>query len=112
MYCRNCGASVPDDSAFCPRCGAAQHPDARSGGNLPDGLIVAALVFMLPLGLILMWTSSGWKRDTKLAISGIFFPPLWLLLIWDQPWPREAKALLVAALVAVNAFWIGVAGGA
>ena len=24
MYCRKCGAQIPDDSEFCPKCGAAQ----------------------------------------------------------------------------------------
>ncbi|MEM0127625.1 MAG: zinc ribbon domain-containing protein, partial [Thermoplasmatales archaeon] len=29
MYCRKCGAQIPDDSLFCPKCGAKQ--DASSG---------------------------------------------------------------------------------
>lgn len=30
MYCRKCGTQIPDDSDFCPKCGAPQ-----SGGSVP-----------------------------------------------------------------------------
>lgn len=29
MFCENCGKKIPDDSAFCPECGAKVHPIAR-----------------------------------------------------------------------------------
>ncbi len=37
MYCKNCGKEIPDDSAFCTACGAAQNPqqNAQAGLNGP-----------------------------------------------------------------------------
>ncbi len=36
MYCRKCGKEIPDDSAFCTACGAAQNPqNAQAGLNGP-----------------------------------------------------------------------------
>ena len=29
MYCRICGAEIPDDSRFCPECGAAISDDGK-----------------------------------------------------------------------------------
>ncbi|MGC8644903.1 MAG: zinc ribbon domain-containing protein [Thermoplasmata archaeon] len=39
MYCRKCGAEIPDDSVFCPKCGARQDsqtasPDQTAGGQV------------------------------------------------------------------------------
>ena len=37
MYCRICGAQVPDGDVFCPECGARQRaaePVQNSGGNV------------------------------------------------------------------------------
>ena len=32
MYCRKCGAAIPDDAAFCPACGATQSNSGTSAG--------------------------------------------------------------------------------
>lgn len=35
MYCSKCGSQVPDGSAFCPKCGAAQAGQAAPVGPMP-----------------------------------------------------------------------------
>ena len=104
MYCHACGRPLPADAAFCPNCGTA-----RIGAPVPPGpstihpaWIALLLVLFPPVGLILMWTSSGWESDVKWAISGIFFPPLWLRFLWKVPWLPYALTALVALLLLGN----------
>ena len=33
MFCRNCGAQIPDDSIFCERCGAIKCKDLKTITN-------------------------------------------------------------------------------
>ena len=33
MFCRNCGAEIADNAAFCPKCGTKVCPDNASGNN-------------------------------------------------------------------------------
>jgi len=61
--------------------------------------IALTLVFFPPIGLILMWSSSGWSDDLKWGISGIFFPPLWLRFLWRIPWLAYAAMGGVAVLL-------------
>ncbi|MGI6269813.1 MAG: zinc-ribbon domain-containing protein [Candidatus Howiella sp.] len=64
MFCRKCGNTLPDDSAFCPRCGAAVAPPSPEGNPSADtdfdpadiaankGLCVTAyfwILFFLPM---------------------------------------------------------------
>ncbi|MDQ2745034.1 MAG: hypothetical protein M3Z66_22445 [Chloroflexota bacterium] len=41
-----------------------------------------------------------------MALLGFVFPPLWSLVIWDQPWSRELRMALIAAIVVLNEVWI------
>ena len=47
---------------------------------LQDWFIILMLVFVVPVGIFLMWYSSGWKRDTKIIVTalsiGLFFTAL------------------------------------
>jgi zinc-ribbon domain len=45
MYCRKCGKQIPDDSAFCPKCGASQ------GGSSPSGTEEIAEVEIEQMGV-------------------------------------------------------------
>ena len=33
MFCKKCGKEIPDDSAFCPKCGAQVNMEQPSGEN-------------------------------------------------------------------------------
>lgn len=100
MYCRNCGRPVPADARYCPNCGA----DQDTGGNRASGLatpwIILALLLLGPLGLLLMFTTSRWKDDTKWIVAGFFFTPLWMRFLWRQPWSPALKLGLLAAFTA------------
>lgn len=119
MYCRHCGAQIPDNSAFCPRCGTAQGEHAVTRSELAvqkqgiDSIwVILALIFFFPVGLVLMWTSSRWSSPTKWAISGLFFWPLWSVLIWNLPWPRPVRLALIAALIGGSEIFFALKGGA
>ena len=57
-FCKKCGAEINEQDSECPRCGAAQTPQAADNGGFLWGL----LGFCIPLvGLILFLV---WK-DTK-----------------------------------------------
>jgi predicted nucleic acid-binding Zn ribbon protein len=35
MFCKACGAAIPDDAKFCPKCGAAAHPALAAPAAAP-----------------------------------------------------------------------------
>lgn len=110
MFCHSCGNRIPAGSLYCSHCGAAQTyaPGRRKG--LHPALVVLALVFFLPLGVILMWTSTDWNDDLRWAISGLLFPPLWLRFLWKAPWLPYAVGALLAAITIQAALRGGISG--
>src|SRR5947209_9022229 len=105
MYCSQCGQRLPATAAFCSRCGSAVGDVRRERRSGMHSLAIAlALIFMFPLGVLLMWTASDWDSDVKWAITGLLFPPLWLRFLWKLPWlPYAAEALIALVLVSVVA---------
>ena len=88
MFCKKCGSQIPDNSAFCPECGAAvsaaqAEPEAaEQPSNAPEapaakpamdkkrltGIIAvgaAALVVIIILVAILAGGGKGWKKVLK-----------------------------------------------
>jgi len=60
MYCRNCGKQIPDDSRFCPECGAAQvifedrqapHADSTRGGSI-DSRATGIIAYVTWIGFL------------------------------------------------------------
>lgn len=43
MYCRECGAQIPDDSRFCPACGTEQATPRRRGGDIFRRVVVRGI---------------------------------------------------------------------
>ena len=66
MYCGNCGTKLPEGSAFCPNCGAAQGKTGgkRTGETSKKGLIAAIVILALlaaVLGGVLLGSSLSAK---------------------------------------------------
>lgn len=100
MYCRDCGRHIPADATYCPGCGANQGATGHRPKGIATPWIIVALLLFLPLGLLLMFTSSRWSDSRKWIVAGFFFPPLWARFLWQRRWPATVKLGLLAALVA------------
>ena len=101
MYCSQCGHQLTAGAAFCSRCGTAVGGGSIQQRSGMHSLVIAlALIFMFPLGVLLMWTSSDWDPDVKWAITGLLFPPLWLRFLWKVPWLPYAVEALIAVILA------------
>lgn len=83
MFCKKCGSQIPDNSAFCPECGAAVNsgescgkPDStasvKTGKNKFIGLIascVAAAAVIIVVICVL--SGGGWKKTANKFIHAI-----------------------------------------
>lgn len=85
MYCRACGVEMPYEASFCPACGSGQEGKEQKRG-IDTTWIIAALIFLPPLGFILIWTSSRWSDSAKYAVTGLVLPQLWAHFLWRQTW--------------------------
>jgi hypothetical protein len=109
MFCRFCGARLPEDSAFCHRCGKAQAE--TSNRSMPWWFIVLMIVIG-PIGWIVLLFSGLWSVTFALSarmrytLAGFLFPPLWAPLVWELRIPRWARAAIIAGIVVANTFWL------
>ena len=77
-FCANCGKEMPENTAFCPECGASQQAAPQQAPAAPaDG------------------GSFGW------AVLGFCFPLVGLILylVWKSNKPMSAKKAGIGALV-------------
>ena len=85
MFCGKCGHELPSESKFCPQCGTspagaqpvAQTTPGRWYYSIP--LIIFSLLFLPPLGVILMWAGGRFSQGVRIAVSAI--ATLWFLVI-------------------------------
>jgi hypothetical protein len=101
VFCRDCGKTIPDDSAFCPECGA-KLAAVPAGGLAYGG---AAAVADAPAAAV----SSG--LNIGIIAASLFIPIVGLIMgfIYQRdPHPAKKKAgrtwLWVGGISA--AFWI------
>jgi hypothetical protein len=67
--------------------------------------VVLSLLFFPPFGFVLLWAATDWPSDVKWAVSGIFFPPLWLRFLWKVDWLPYVAGALLAGFVADKAIF-------
>lgn len=81
MYCKNCGAKIPDDSKVCPECGTEQVVSVR----------------------IEQPKSETDAPNTGFAVLCFFFPIIGLILwlVWKDQYPLKAKSCGKGALIGV-----------
>ena len=54
MFCKNCGAQIPDSATFCGKCGVRQREQVSADEGKDDKLIYGLIGFFIPIvGVIL-----------------------------------------------------------
>ena len=78
MYCPKCGKQLPDNSRFCPGCGASFNPTSQ------------------PTVLPSQSVNAGF------CVLSVLFPVVGLIffIIWQREKPKQSKACGICALVA------------
>ena len=51
MYCLKCGNQLPDDAAFCSKCGARTNPTGQTSQNQPSSVGAASAQILAPSGV-------------------------------------------------------------
>ena len=91
MYCRNCGREIPDNSLYCPECGANQKPIPQAGQQTEETKVwgVLSIVFAAIPALVLLGIIFGviglctykQKENQKLCWIGIGIAIAWVVLV-------------------------------
>lgn len=83
MFCKKCGSQIPDNSAFCPECGAAVNsgessgkPDStasvKTGKNKFVGLIASCVAAAAVIIVVIcVFSGGGWKKTANKFIHAI-----------------------------------------
>jgi uncharacterized RDD family membrane protein YckC len=65
-YCKNCGSEVPEDAAYCPKCGASVQAVARVTlafwGERFVAWLIDVILLSIIIGLIRAFVWVGWPR--------------------------------------------------
>lgn len=80
ISCPDCGRAVSDQAPACAGCGLPIagkyiHPSSTRWYH-GSGVVVAALLFFFPIGVILLWGAPGarvWVKVVGTALFGFFF---------------------------------------
>lgn len=79
MFCNRCGKQIPDNSKYCPECGA--NVNAQNGQGDETSFGYALLSFFIPVvGLV-------------------------LFIIWNKEYPKKAKSCLNGIIAGV-VMWV------
>lgn len=96
MICKVCGNENPDVNKFCQYCGAelTAVPVVDSGtvatnnavvqekdSSTPTIVTVLLLIFIFPIGVIVMWFWPKWKTWIKLLITALSIIPVLLIFL-------------------------------
>ena len=108
MFCRKCGAALPDGSSFCPKCGIPVSGAPRGTGENNSGMVTGIGSRLMSLrswfsGKGRMARQEFWIRDLILLCSGylLFFP--FELIDGPESYSVSAQVAILIALVVVFA---------
>ncbi|MGB6721561.1 MAG: FxLYD domain-containing protein [Terracidiphilus sp.] len=65
-FCGTCGAHLPSGPAFDP---TISKENAKEPWHDSGWVMLAALLFLWPIGIVLLWISPTVKRSSKIAVS-------------------------------------------
>jgi RsiW-degrading membrane proteinase PrsW (M82 family) len=75
QYCRRCGKELPDDAAFCPRCGARMERSAAAVQpplpSAPQGLAQVGYLLLIAVGGLLIAGGIGYGAFTSFTESTV-----------------------------------------
>lgn len=92
MYCNNCGKEIPENSGFCPECGAAQKVSAAQN-DVPQ----AQPQYQQPAAPVDNGGFGWGLLGCCIPIVGLI-----LFLVWKGEKPKTAKTAGIGALVGVG----------
>lgn len=96
IYCSKCGKENLDSNQFCEYCGAPLHDvsqkpvnentqnitkTAESVDSTPTIVTVLLLIFMFPVGVIVMWVWPKWKKWVKILITLLALIPVFVIFL-------------------------------
>ena len=83
MYCKNCGAEIPDSATFCPKCGSNINPDSSRFQNISHKSRLATFLLAFFLGCLGVHRFYVGKTGTGilmlLTLGGL---GIWALIDW------------------------------
>ena len=97
MFCKNCGAEIPNEAKFCPKCGEAKEGEAPKKLAIEDNQVIYQIKPTFNIGYKLLSTISK-------AILWTFIIMLWLgLELWiELPMLTPITIVIVAIYVGVK----------
>lgn len=72
--CSNCGYESENESRFCPKCGKSID-QIIDNNNVKKGhpvLTIILLIFLWPIGLIVMWITGTFKKKVRIIVTVAF----------------------------------------
>jgi len=112
MFCRKCGAVLPDGSAFCPKCGTpvSGAPQGTGVNNSCMGTGIGSRLLSLSSwfsGKGRMARKEFWIRDLLLLCAGyLLLFPFWLMMNDIESYSDSAQAAFCIACVVVLAVFL------
>lgn len=64
MKCKNCGKEIPDNTGFCPECGANQGVDSQQPTKKKKKWWIAIIIVVVIIVLLIAFGNSGGNNDS------------------------------------------------
>ena len=71
MICEKCGKALTETASLCTFCGCKTKNLQVKKQKALNTLTIVFLIFLYPVGVMLMLSKTSWKNQTKILISAI-----------------------------------------